>query len=217
MAAMYQTTRSKRAPLALLGVSLVFAPLLSGCGSNTDIDLRREISRLQEELKKKDGDLAAQFSTISELNKQLLAARSIKPEDLDKLFYPEKLTFDSLTGGENYDGKPGDDGVTVYIRPIDRDGDVVKVAGDIRIELFDLSRATDNLIGRYDIPLDAARKLWYGKIGTYHYTVKCPWLHGPPPGDEITIRATFRDFLTQRVLTAQTVVTVKLPPTTQPK
>jgi hypothetical protein len=197
---------------ALLGLVFAFA---GGCQDNSSIDLRRENMRLQDELKKKDSDLAAQFAQISELNKQLLQARAFKPEDLEKLFYPEKLVIDSLTGGENYDGKPGDDGITVYIRPVDKDGDVIKVAGDIRIELFDLSKPTDNLIGRYDIPVDSVRKLWFGKLGTNHYTVKCPWLHGPPENTEITVRATFRDYLTQRVLTAQSVVTVKLTTATQ--
>lgn len=200
--------------LTTTALKLVLPALLTlsagGCPDSQPIDLRRENLRLQEEIKKKDGELASQYSTISELNKQLLTARAFKPEDLEKIFYPEKLTFDSLTGGENYDGKPGDDGVTAYLRPIDKDGDIIKVAGDIRIELFDLAKASDNLIGRYDIPVDAVRKLWYGKLGTYHYTVKCPWLHGPPSNDEVTIRATFRDYLTQRVITAQTVVKIKL-------
>lgn len=191
-------------------VPAVLALSIGGCPDSPPIDLRRENLRLQEEIKKKDGELAAQFSTISELNKQLMTARAFKPEDLEKIFYPEKLAIDSLTGGENYDSNPGDDGVTVYIRPIDKDGDIIKVAGDIRIELFDLAKTSDNLIGRYDIPVDAVRKLWYGKLGTYHYTVKCPWLHGPPSNEEVTIRATFRDYLTQRVITAQSVVKVKL-------
>lgn len=196
----------------LLG--LIFASA-GGCQDNSTIDLRRENLRLQEDVKKKDSDLAAQYAQISELNKQLLQARAFKPEDLEKIFFPEKLVIDSLTGGENYDGKPGDDGITVYLRPVDKDGDVIKVAGDIRIELFDLSKPSDNLIGRYDIPVDAVRKLWYGKLGTSHYTVKCPWLHGPPENTEITVRATFRDYLTQRVLTAQMVVHVKLATATQ--
>lgn len=193
-------------------VALAVLSSLGGCPEAPSIDLRRENMRLQEEIKKKDNELAAQFATISELNKQLMTARAFKPDDLEKIFYPEKLQIDSLTGGENYDSNPGDDGVTVYVRPIDKDGDVVKAAGDVRVELFDLARTTDNLIGRYDVPVDAARKLWYGKLGTYHYTVKCPWLHGPPQHDEITLRVTFRDYLTQRVITAQTVVKVKLAP-----
>lgn len=188
---------------------------IGGCHNPSNIEAQREISQLKEEVRRRDNELAAQLAQITELQKQLMQARAFKPEDLEKLFYPEKIAFGTLTGGENYDSKPGDDGVTVYIRPLDRDGDVIKVAGDIRVELFDLSKSSDNLIGRYDIPVDTVRKLWYGKLSTYHYTVKCPWLHGPPQNPEITVRATFRDYLTQRVLTAQTVVNVKLATATQ--
>lgn len=185
---------------------------LTGCPpGGGSIDANRKIDQLEESIAKKDNELAAQLSTINELNKELLSARAIKPEQLEKIFYPEKLVFDSLTGGEDYDKKLGDDGVTVYLKPVDRDGDVIKVAGDIRIELFDLAEPGDNLVGRYEVGVDEVHKLWYGKFMTQHYTIRCPWLHGPPKHDQITIRATFRDYLTQRVVTAQTVVTVRLP------
>lgn len=201
-----------RRSLAVLSLSALLASA-AGCaggGGGGSIDANRRISQLEETIAKKDNELAAQLSTINELNKQLLAARQIKPERLDKLFYPERLEFDKLTGGEDYDNQLGDDGVTVYLKPVDRDGDVIKVAGDIRIELFDLAQTGDNVVGRYEVGVDDVRKLWYGKFMTQHYTIRCPWLKGPPAHNEITVRATFRDYLTQRVVTAQTVVTVRL-------
>jgi hypothetical protein len=90
------------------------------------------------------------------------------------------------------------------------------VAGDIRVELYALAAPSDQTrIGVYEFPHDKAAELWYGKLLTDHYTLRCPWQAGPPAHPEITIRATFVDFLTKRVLTAQASATVRLPPEAQ--
>jgi hypothetical protein len=192
---------------------LVWLGLLpsAGCQSQTELELQRQVDDLTEQATERDHQLIAQRITIEQLHKQLDQARGLTAEDLEKIFYPERIEIASLSGGDDYDGKPGDDGVTVYLKPIDRDGDAVKVAGDIRIQLYDLANPPDqNLIGVYSIPVDQVSGLWYGKLATYHYTVRCPWKNGPPQHDEITIRVTFVDYLTQRTITAQTVCKVKL-------
>jgi hypothetical protein len=192
---------------------LLSALLAAGCQSPAEIELRREISSLRETVKDKDNQLVAQKASIDELNRQLNVARSISEDDLKRVFYPEQLVIDRLSGGADYDGRPGDDGVTVYLKPVDREGDVIKVAGDLRIQLFDLAAAPGkNFIGEYFIPVDQIGKLWHGKLFTNHYTVKCPWPSGPPAHTEITIRAVFVDYLTKRVVSAQSTCQVRLPP-----
>jgi hypothetical protein len=199
-----------RVVFTLLGL---FALTAAGCENTTVVDLRREINGLNETVKGKDNQLVAQQATIGELHKQLDVARSINEDDLKRVFYPEKLEIDKLTAGADYDGKPGDDGVTVYLRPIDHDGDVLKIAGDVRIQLYDLANPPGkNFVGEYFVPVDQVGKLWHGKLWTNHYTIKCPWPKGPPQHAEITVRATFVDYLTKRVVSAQAACQVKLPP-----
>jgi hypothetical protein len=192
----------------LLWLGLLSAP---GCESPAQLELQRQLRALNDQITEKDHQLAAQRITIEQLQQRVAQVRGLTPEDLERIFYPVKIEIASLSGGANYDGQPGDDGVTVYLRPLDRAGDAVKVAGDIRIELYDLANPPDdNLVGVYSVPVDEASRLWHGKLATYHYTVRCPWESGPPAHDEITIRATFEDYLTQRVMTAQTVCRVQL-------
>ena len=196
------------------GAALLLVTLLAaGCESTGGVELRQEIAALRETVKDKDNQLLAQKAALDEVHRQLAVARSISEEDLTRIFYPERIIIDKLSGGANYDGQAGDDGVTVYIKPVDRVGDTIKVAGDVRIQLYDLAAASgQNLIGEYFIPVDQVSKLWHGKLLTNHYTIKCPWPHAPPEHTEITIRATFVDYLTKRVLSAQATCTVKLPP-----
>ena len=189
------------------------ALLVGGCYTSGQTDLQRQIARLEETVKHRDSQLVAQKATIDELNQQLAVARSISEDDLKRVFYPEKLVIDKLSGGADYDGQPGDDGVTVYVKPVDRDGDVIKVAGDVTIQLYDLAAGPDeHLVGQYTIPVDKIGKLWHGRLLTGHYTIKCPWPKQPPRHPEVTIRVTFVDYLTKRVVSAQSTCTVDLPP-----
>lgn len=194
-------------------LALLAALGLTACGETEVVKLRRENDELQSTLKQRDAKLAAQQTAIEEYNRQLAVARSISEEDLKRVFYPEQIVIDSLTGGYDSDGRPGDDGVTVYLRPVDHEGDVVKVPGDITIQLYDLAAAPNrNFIGEYKVGVDKCRELWHGKFLTNHYTIKCGWPKAPPEHPEITVRVTFVDYLTKRVLSAQSTCTVKLPP-----
>lgn len=186
----------------------------TGCPPGPEIDdLRRENMRLNERITDQDHQLAAMRATLDGMNRQLAVARALTDEDLESIYYPEKLVIASLSGGDDYDGKPGDDGVTIHLKPVDRDGDTLKVVGDVRIELYDLENPEGHkLIGQYTFPAGEIAEYWYGGFLTYHYSFKCPWQKGPPRHPDITIRATFVDYLTERLVTAQTLCTVKLPP-----
>ncbi len=197
------------AQYALL-VGAALAP--TGCDITAKPDPQADLRRLEEEIATRDRQLTEQKNTIDELQRQLATARGITDEDLRLVYYPEKLQIDALTAGADFDGKPGDDGVIVYFKPLDRVGDVVKVAGDVRIQVFDLAASSvENLVAECALTAPELSKLWYGKLLTQHFTVKCPWKGAPPRNRELTVRVVFVDFLTKRALTAQNVCTTNAP------
>lgn len=202
--------RRLRRPLALLlGAVLPIA----GCTDTGNVDLRRQIAELRTQIDEKNTQIESQQAQINELEQQLRVARAISDEDMAILFHPVKIAIDKLSGGENYDSQPGDDGVTVFLRPIDQQGDVLKAAGAMRIELYDLAAPEgQKQLGTWNFPVAQAKDLWYGQLMTQHYTLKCPWKDRRPTGAEITIRATFVDYLTQRVMTDQATCKITLPP-----
>ncbi len=200
-------------PVSIGCLFAAFLLTLSGCVSNETAKLRERIGELTDSVKAKDSQLVAKQAAIDELHRQLDVARKINEDDLKKLFYPKELEIDKMTGGEDYDNKPGDDGVTVYVRPIDQHGDIIKIPGDLTIQLYDLAAPQGrNFLGEYKIPVDKIGDLWHGKFLTQHYTIKCPWLHGPPEHDEVTVRVVFVDYLTKRTVSAQATCKVKLAP-----
>ncbi len=199
--------------LPVIGVMLV---ALSACRSPgqwarliKDNDaLRRDNQRMQRIVAQRDG-------TIAQLHRQVEHLESFGPDQPADLFAPVKIEIASLSGGAEYDDKPGDDGVTVYLRPRDAGGDVVKVPGRITIQLVDnADLASPRRLGLYvfNDPGEMG-KLWHGKFATNHYTLKCPF----PPGTRlpstrlVTVNAEFVDYLTGATLSAVKEVRLSFP------
>ncbi|MBK8914702.1 MAG: hypothetical protein IPM64_08925 [Phycisphaerales bacterium] len=198
----------RRAAGMIVGAMLL---ALSGCASTPNTDLNRELVRLRERSAQQERELAARSATIDELHRRLSVATGVDARQLQYFYYPETIQVAPLSGGYDDDGKPGDEGVVVYLRPLDRDGDVVKVAGSIRVQLFDLSLPPDQTsLGELTIPIEKCREHWYGKLMTQHYTIRVPWQR-PPQAEEVTVRATFANLFPQRVVTTQAVVKVRPP------
>jgi outer membrane murein-binding lipoprotein Lpp len=196
-------------------VALVAAVLLAGCNGPTTAERFRQLDQqvrdLNDQVDKLAKEGAAKDAMIEAQRKQITTLQHLGEKRLDRLPHVERIELDRLTGGANYDGKPGDDGVTVYLQPIDQDGHVIKAAGEIRIQLFDLANPDGRrLIGEYRLDVDHTREAWQGRLMTYHYTVKCPWRAGPPAHDEITVRVEFLDYLTGKTFRTQKLVKVRL-------
>lgn len=197
-----------------LGLSLALAACIAGCinGGDKSADLiqavadrDREIDSLHRKIKSLDDALADRDRQIEQLQR-LGAGR------LEKLFVVTRIRLGRHTGG--YGSDPlRHEGIKVYLEPIDGDGSVVKAAGEVTIQLFDLTAgAGDTRLGAYEFALDDIGKYWYGGAFTNRYVFECPWGDRRPAQPEITVRAGFVDALTGKTFTAQTVCTVNLPP-----
>jgi hypothetical protein len=203
-----------RASLPLL--LAILAPLLTalGCGtpSGANIALRKELQQRDQQIAllkiQHQGDLADLRAASRPTTTMLV------PDELARLFTTHGLSFGRLTGGSNLDtGKPGDQGLKIYVVPTDDDGQPLKAAGTFTVQVFDLSQPTDNLIGEWHFDLEQTRQSWYGSALLYNYVLTCPWQKRVPVNSQLTIRATLHDELTGREFTQQRLVTVNPPPT----
>lgn len=192
--------------------------LLAGC-AGIPVDrynsVQQQLVECQESNRKIETQLADQQASISSLQEQVAALRK-SGAPFDDLVVPVKIELDRLSGGYDKDGKAGDEGIVLYIRPMDSDGSVLKVAGTIRVTLFDLQNPPErHTLGVYDFDAQQTRSLWFGRLMTNHFTVRCPFPR-VPEHDRITAEVAFTDLLTGRLLRAQEAYTIKRPPTGQP-
>ena len=159
--------------------------------------LRLRVERLERAIAQRD-------STIAMMQQQIGELKGYGPNRPADLFAPVRIEIVSRSGGQNYDGRPGDDGVTVYVRPRDADGDIVKSPGRVSVQLLDNSDLdVPKVVGvyRFEDP-GLLRKTWYGKLGTQHYTLKCPFPPGFVSPARLDVKVEFVDFLTVATLTA---------------
>jgi hypothetical protein len=188
--------------------------LLLGCNAKpnqANIELRKQVQSLETQLADLRRARETDAATITLLQQQRGTVESLPQGRLDRLFTVHGISLGRLTGGADLDpGKAGDDGVKVYVVPVDQSGDELKAAGSIVVELFDLNRSSDHEIGRWEFTAEHARESWLGYALLYEYVLTCPWQR-TPEHSELTLRVTFRDELTGRQFTTQKVISVKLP------
>ncbi len=196
--------------------ALGFLIVAGACGCNNEAKtiqqlydradaLKVDLDRCMEQV----GDRDAQIAVLERRIHQESAFAGI---DLKDLFTVHHIELASLTGGANYNNQPGDDGVTVYLRPLDQDGDVIKAAGQVTVQLLDLSKpGKPRELGVYvfDNPKTLA-ECWYSGLLTNHYTFKCPFRPQAEPLDtrEVLVQVTFLDWLTGRSFSASKSVKI---------
>lgn len=183
----------------LLPILLLF--LLGGCfGPNkTNVELRKKNQDLQSKVDQLERRHKGDQATIASLQQEKGAVLPTLPTTrMAELFTVTGIDINKLTGFRN-------DGLKVYVQPTDASGDVLKSAGDLVVEAYDLAKKDQPLLGRWEFPVKDAAVNWYASWVVTGYAVTVP-LERPATAAEITVRATFTDALTQRTFTAQRVI-----------
>lgn len=208
LAGWHEQASSLARGLLVIGVVL-FCVSCSG-PSSVNIELRKEKQDLQDEIAELNRVHEADQATIHGLHDRIGTLPTLPQNRLDQLFTVHGLELGRLTGGADFDpAKPGDEGIKVYATPTDDDGEPLKAAGTFVVEAFDLAAKTP-LAGKWTFDLAATRKAWAGAFLAHNFVLTCPW-ELVPMHEELTIKVTFRDELTQREFHAQSVVKVHLP------
>lgn len=182
-----------------------------GCSGQVGGDAR--VARIQEledrveqqglAISLKDEQLAVQAKRIQELQ------GATAEQAIENLVHVDKIEIERLSGGYDDDHDGIDEGVVVYLRLLDKEGDAIKAAGSARVRLLDLSRPDgSHTVGEVALEAAALRPMWFGRLMTYHYTIKVPWSGGPEPlgARTVTVRVEFTELLSGKTFEAQSVV-----------
>ena len=205
-------------PALVLSVTVLLIGLtgsLTGCRSpnKANIALRKEIQQLQDQIQTLQAEREGDAAMIASLQDRVGTLPTLPSERLRRLFTTHGLKFGRLTGGADLDrAQPGHEGLKVHVVPVDKEGQSIKSAGSFTVEAFDTSRPNDALVGRWEFPLEDARKHWHGGFSRYEYVLTCPWPGGPPGQPRLHVDVTFLDELTQARFKETVDVEVELPP-----
>jgi len=201
-----------------LGLLPVLGMLAVGCeatGGSDSRNLQKQVEAQKQHITRLEEETIALKKAVDEQKEQIATLQNISGDRLSKLIVPEKIELDTLTGGYDDDKAAGDDGVVAYVRPIDADGHIIKAAGSLELDVFDLAApAEQSLVGHAELDVDHTRKAWHGRLWTSHFTIKCPWkppARKPPEHRDLTVRVRFTDYITGKTFMTQTTCQIKLP------
>jgi hypothetical protein len=94
-----------------------------------------------------------------------------------------------LTSGQERDGKPGDDALSVLLMPVDAHGELVKLAGEIEIDVFDMALNSDQQrLGHWTFTTEDVREHWHKGLVSTGYLFRLDW-QAPPVSPELTLHA----------------------------
>jgi len=188
-------TKHQIIALTLLGAGLAVLGCRQEARESADVvqEARAEVEnrRLAASVKQLEQDkerLEQQVNTLAGLPETVDAARFYGLGDV-------KLT--NYTGLYDKDKDGTCEKLIVYVKPVDQDGDIIKAAARITVQLWDLNtNSAEALLGTWTVEPQQLRKLWFATMLTINYRLvfdlpsKATSLQGP-----LTVKVAFTDLL----------------------
>ncbi len=207
-----------RSSAACGALILLIAGALVGCGKPNlaNIELRKENQQLTADLVQAKSERDAGELRIRGLEAMKDTVPTLPTTRFASLFTAHGFKIGQLTGPADLDPKnDGNEGLKVYLVPLDERGSSLKATGVVSIDAFDTSLEGNQRIGHWEFTPEQMKKAWYGFL-VESFIFHCPW-QTVPTGDRITIEVRFTDDLTARPFEAQTIVAKNGPtPSTRP-
>ena len=185
---------------------------LNGC-DNSGQSQWDHIKKLEQEntvlksrvasLENQNDDLVGQVQILSKLDK------NVRFEAVATLSRIE-ITKRTALYDKDSDGKH--EKLIVYLKPYDKTGDIIKAAGTVNLQLWDLNSDSQGaLLGEWNIQPQELQKLWMGALMTDYF--RLVYDIGDVVKDtskDLTVKVKFTDYLTGKVFSAQKVIFGKI-------
>lgn len=186
--------------------------LLVGCNDQKQfIDDSR--AQLIQEKRQLQQEKAALEQANAQLKEQIATLQKFPSDRMDQFVKVEKIEFGKFTraydGDIEQDPDGYDDGVIVYLILKDQYGDVIKAAGTVEIEIWDLAAGKD-IIGEV-IPMSDLQDYWLSGPLTNHYKFQLPWPKDHPPANRfLTLKLRFQEALTGKTFEEHKKIEIRL-------
>jgi hypothetical protein len=184
--------------------------LAAGCQSaNNTSPLTEEIKTLRQE-KSELTSLAEQLKAENEqLDKQVQTLSGLPEDKRGENLYPlEGVKIGRYTDLYDKDGNGSKEKLIVYVQPIDQQGDVVKTAGAVDVQLWNLNNQADKaLLSQWRVEQEELKKVWFATLITINYRLTFDVAGIVESFEEpLTVKITFTDHLSGKMFEAQKVI-----------
>jgi hypothetical protein len=184
--------------------------IAAGCGIGyTRIPLTEQVQTLRQEKTKLTSKFEQSQSENKLLKEHIQAFSSLPPEarfeHIDRLQRVKIIGYTNLYDKDK-DGRK--EKLIVYVQPIDGDGDIIKAAGAVDVQLWVLSKSNGQaLLGQWHFGPDELKKFWFTKFISTNYRLMFDVADKIDQFEEpLTVKVTFTDYLTGKVFKEQKVI-----------
>jgi hypothetical protein len=191
------------------GLLLACALLAGGCGGAPRKGARPPEEPLSVRIRNLEGQMALLRSENQELRRRSETPPSKLPAGAGvvALYRLREVNVSRYTGFYDKDGHGTLDKLIVYVEPVDTAGDVVKAAGVVEVELWDLSKDPSKaLLASWHVGPEDLFKMWLTTLLAVNYRLVFDRPAGVAEDRSLTVKVTFTDGLTGQVITQQRAI-----------
>ncbi len=147
--------------------------------NSTDLETQLTVARRETELLRTQMASTGGQAPLPEQTGNLVRLSGVKINSL-------------LSGGKDRDGQPGDDVLVALVSPLDEQGELVKIAGEVEIEAYDMTLpGEDKRVGRWTFSSEEAAKAWHSGFVGAGLQFELPW-QVLPNAKELVVHARLR-------------------------
>ncbi|MHC4757244.1 MAG: bZIP transcription factor [Planctomycetota bacterium] len=198
-----------KATLLTLAAFLLF---FAGCAYDQQA-YQKQLKSDIDSLKLENTDLNQQINHLQQENEQLTKQNKIlaglDPQfKYENLYSLQTVNIHKYTNLYDKDKNGNFEKLIVYLQPMDTHGDIVKAAGTVDVQLWDLSNeAPQAKIGKWQIMPDQLRDLWFATVVTTNYRLTFGLDEPVEKHDQpLTVKVTFTDHLTGKTFQQQQII-----------
>ncbi len=184
--------------------------LLTGCGVGSARMSPAELKarRLEQEKAQLAGQLEQREVEVAQLQAQIKARSALPEGKRENPYTISAVKITRLTGFYDKDGDGRREKLLVYFQPVDPDGDILKAAGSVNVQLWNLNNPGGQaLLGQWQVQPQELRKLWFDSLvsSSYRLTFDAP-VSTDALAVPLTVKVTFADYLTGQLFLGQQVI-----------
>ena len=196
------------------GILLGLLLLAGGCGEvlRSDNSMRTELTELRSQSEQLQQQNNQQREQIGQLQERMIQLRGFDEDRLEHLVRADKIEFGRFSRAYDDDKDGMDDGVVIYLVVRDQQGDVIKAAGEVEIELWDLAAGEgEQQLGQWRFDFEKLGQYWLAGALADHYKFKLAWQAGKKPTHaNLTVKLVFKDALEGKVFEAHKLIEAKV-------
>jgi hypothetical protein len=184
--------------------------LCDGCGSgdSKEAPLLRQIEKLNQDNAELTSRLEQSQADNWRLTKQIESISRLPKDKLENPYKVQRIKLSTYTNIYDKDKDGKKETLIVYLQPIDNEGDIIKAAGTVETQLWDLNNPNGQaLLGEWRVDPSELRKCWYATIITTNYRLMFN-IAGKIDNiaESLTVKVTFTDYLTGQIFEEQKVI-----------